>query len=132
MRATSSSRTAFLRDRSFGTARSALQLDAQAVELALAVAGEEERRLAQRLRRERPRVDRRAAGLLRPLDERDALAEVRGLRRALLAGGAAAEDDQIVVVAAHADDATARGRRDRLRFNPTPLAPRPAGRAGGT
>ncbi len=98
MRATSSSRTAFLRDRSFGTARSGVHLDAQPVELALPVAGQEERGLAQRLRRERAGVHRRAAGLLRALDARDALPEVGGLRGALLAGGSAADDDEIVVV----------------------------------
>ena len=74
-----------------------IQLDAQAVELALAEAGEKERRLAQRLARERARVHGRAAGGRRALDARDALAEVRRLRRPLLARGTDADDHEVVV-----------------------------------
>ena len=78
--------------------RRAGERDRQAVHLALAVAGEEERGLAQRLRRERAGVDAGAAERGRLLDDGDALAEVGRLHGALFAGGAAANHDQIVVV----------------------------------
>ena len=72
-----------------------------AVQVPLPEAREEQRGLAQGLRGERAGVDGGAARLGLPLDDRDALAEIRGLRGALLARGAAADDDE-VVVAIHA------------------------------
>ena len=72
-----------------------VQLDGEAVELASAGSPERKSAVSRSVfDGQRPRVDGRAARLLRALDERDALAEVRRLRRALLAGGTAAEDDQ--------------------------------------
>ena len=68
-----------------------------AVETALLESREEERGLAQRLGRNRPGVDGGAAGLRGALDEADALAEIGGLRGALLAGGAGTDDDQVEV-----------------------------------
>jgi hypothetical protein len=68
------------------------------VELALPVAREKERRLAQCLGRQCPRVDGRAAGLRFSLDDGDSLAEVRRLNGPLFARGAGAHHDQIEVV----------------------------------
>src|SRR5689334_5421562 len=65
-------------------------------ERAHAEAGEVERRLAQRLRRHGSRVDARAAEDRLPLDERDAFAEIRRLRRPLLARRTGADDDEVV------------------------------------
>ena len=75
-----------------------VQLDAEAVELALAKSGEEDRRLTQRLAWQGPRVNGRAAGLLGALDAGDAFAEVRSLGSPLFAGRSHADDDEIVVV----------------------------------
>src|SRR5438105_2783151 len=63
---------------------------------ALAESGEMKRRLAQRLRWNRAGVDARAAQHRLALDERDALAEVRGLGRSLLAGRPGADHDEVV------------------------------------
>src|SRR5262249_37438909 len=67
-----------------------------AVEAADAEAREEQRGLAKRLGRDGAGVDPRAAGMRGHLDEGNAAAEVRGLRRTLLAGGPAPDPDQIV------------------------------------
>ena len=67
------------------------------VDRALVEAGEVEDRLADRLRRDRSGVDARAADLAVPLDERDAVAELRGLDRRLLPRGTGAEDDELEV-----------------------------------
>ena len=77
----------------------ALHVVVDAVQAALAQPGEVERRLAQRLRRDRAGVHRGAARLGRALDDAHALAEVRRLRGAFLAGRAGADDDEIVVLA---------------------------------
>jgi hypothetical protein len=69
--------------------------DRDAVEIARAISAQIDRRLAERLARERAGVDRGAAGLRRLLDHGDPPAEVRSLRRALLAGGTAADHHQI-------------------------------------
>ncbi len=98
MRATSSSRTAFLRERSLGTARVGVQLDAESVQLPLAKSREEDGRLAQRLAGQRPRVHGGASGLLGALDARHTLAVVRGLRGALFASRPDTDDDEVVVV----------------------------------
>ena len=76
----------------------AVELHLDAVELALVVAGEEERGLAQRLRRQGAGVHAGATWLRCDLDDRDPLAEVGRLGRALFTGGAAAHHHQIVVV----------------------------------
>ena len=68
-----------------------------AVEVPLLVARQEQGGLAQGLRGQRARVDGGASGLGLPLDDRDALAEVRGLGRAPFAGGATADHHQVVV-----------------------------------
>jgi hypothetical protein len=71
--------------------------DGEPVELALAITRQKERGLTQRLRRERAGVDGGAARLGSALDDRDALSEVRGLRRAFLARRAATEHDEIEI-----------------------------------
>ncbi len=76
-----------------------LERHAEPVELALAITGQEERGLAQRLRWKRSGVDRRAARFLRALDDGDALLEIRSLRRAFFAGGSTADHDEIENVA---------------------------------
>ena len=73
-----------------------LEREVDAREVAIAEAGEEERGLAEGFRRERPRVRPRASEGRLALDDRDRLAEVRGLRRPLLARRARADDHQIV------------------------------------
>ena len=75
-----------------------LHTQVDAVQPALAKAGEVERGLAQRLGGDGAGVDHRAARLGRALDDADALAEVRRLSGALLAGGAGADHDEIEVV----------------------------------
>ena len=71
-------------------------VDRAFAEAALPEAGEVQRRLAQRLRRNGAGVDARAAEDRLALDERDTLAEVRRLRSALLAGRSGADDDEVV------------------------------------
>ena len=103
----------------------ALDVKVDAVEPALAQAGEIERRLAQRLGWNRAGVDRRAARLRRALDDADALAEVRRLRGALFAGRAGADDDEIVMVHAMRDgrwamwDLSRRESGDQARLRDT-------------
>src|SRR5207244_640285 len=60
---------------------------------------EVERGLAKRLGRNGSGIHRRSAGLGRALDDAHALAEVRGLRRALFSRGPSADDDEIVILA---------------------------------
>ena len=76
----------------------AIDLEADPVQIAAAVAGEHDRRFAQRLRGERAGVHGRASGIGRALDDGDALAEVRCLRGAFFASRSTAEDDEIEVV----------------------------------
>ena len=78
------------------------QVEADAVDLAAPVAGQVERRLAQRLGGQPAAVDGRAAGPLLALDERHALAEVGRLGGALLAGRSGADDDEVEIRFAHA------------------------------
>jgi hypothetical protein len=59
-------------------------------------AGEMERGLAQRLGGDGAGVHARAADDRLALDQRDALAKVRRLRRALLTGGTGADDDEVI------------------------------------
>jgi len=73
----------------------------EAVELAVAKAGQEQGRLAQGLGGQRAGIGRRPAQDRLPLDEGDPLAEVSGRRRPLLAGRARADDDEIVGVDGH-------------------------------
>src|SRR4030095_3636847 len=73
-----------------------LDLIVHAVEAAGAEAGEEERRLAERLGGDRAGVDAGAPGMRGHLDEGDTPAEVRSLRRALFACGPGADDDEVV------------------------------------
>src|SRR5579859_8010925 len=63
---------------------------------ALAKSGQMQRRLTQGFRRDRSGVDARAARDALPLDQRDALSEIRGLRGAFFARGAGAGHDQVV------------------------------------
>ena len=65
------------------------------VHLAVPEPGQVQRGFAEGLRRD-PGVDRgRAAGARAALDDRNTLAEVRGLRRSLLACGSCADDDHV-------------------------------------
>jgi hypothetical protein len=70
---------------------------ALAVRRPLAHAGQVDDRLAERLRRDRPPVDRHAAELA-PLDHRDAMAQLRPLDGGSLPGGAGSDDQKLVVV----------------------------------
>ena len=76
-------------------ARVAIHVERHAVQTPPLEPREVERGLAQRLRGQRARVHARAAQRGRLLDERDALAEIRRLRRALLARRARADDDEV-------------------------------------
>ncbi len=76
-----------------------IKVDQHAVELPLSVARQEQRGLAQRLGGQRARVDGGAPGLGLPFDDRDALAEIGGLRGAPLSGGTAADHHQVVLAA---------------------------------
>jgi hypothetical protein len=69
-----------------------------AIESTLAETGKVERGFAQRLGRNGARVDRGATGFGGALHDAHALAEIRGLRGALLAGRAGANDEQVVVI----------------------------------
>jgi hypothetical protein len=80
----------------------ALQAQVDAVEAALAVAREVQRRLAQRLRGQRAGVDPRAADVLEALDQGDLLAAPARLDGGHHAGGAGADDGEVVVVGRHA------------------------------
>src|SRR5262249_26386630 len=73
-----------------------VEVEAQTlVNVSAAEAREVQRGLAQRLRRH-PCVDcARAARARAAIDDGDALAEIRGLRRALLAGGPGADDHEV-------------------------------------
>ena len=73
----------------------AIDVQRHAVEVAALEAGHVQRRLAQRLRRQRAGVHAGAADLGRLLDERDLLAEVGRLRRAFLPRRPRADHDQI-------------------------------------
>src|SRR6185369_10473539 len=66
-----------------------------AVHVALAIARQEEPGLAERLRRQGPGVDGGASRLGLALDERDPLAEVRGLGGAPLAGRPATDHHKV-------------------------------------
>src|SRR6185436_16949994 len=74
-----------------------LDLVVDAVEAVRAKPGEVERRLAQRLRRDRAGVDGGAAGLGRLFDDADALPEVGSLRGSFLSSRAGADDDQVEI-----------------------------------
>ncbi len=74
-----------------------IQVDQHAVEVPLPVARQEQGGLAQGLRGQRAGVDGGASGLGLPLDDRDPLAEVRGLGGTALARGATADHHQVVV-----------------------------------
>src|SRR5262249_22922424 len=104
-----------------------IDLDVKAVELAVAVPREVNRGLAQGLAGEGPRVHRGAAWLGRALDDRDLLAEVRGLHRAFFASGARAEDDQVVIESRHPWEATTLPLSRVRRSQPPnrPWCPRP-------
>ena len=82
------------RDRELG-----IEVDQHAVQVPLPVARQEQGGLAQGLRGQRAGVDGGAAGLGLPLDDRDPLAEVRGLGGAPLARRAAADHHQVVALA---------------------------------
>ncbi len=75
--------------------RGAIELDRDPVELARLVPREINRRFAQRLARQGPRVHARPSRLGRSFDDRDLLAEVSRLRRRLLPRGSSPDDDQI-------------------------------------
>src|SRR5207253_181549 len=81
-----------VRDRDVG-----LHPIARPVHLPKAHPGQVDNGLAQRLRRDRPRVDTDSADHVAPLDHRDALAQLRALNRGLLTGWAGADDDQVVI-----------------------------------
>jgi hypothetical protein len=81
------------------------------VQPALAKAREVQGGLAQRLRGQRAGVHHRAAVHRLLLDERDRLAEVRGLHRALLSCGPTTDDDQIEFVHEARERSVARGQR---------------------
>src|SRR5262249_31387884 len=68
------------------------------IQSALAQSREVQRRLAQRFGRNGAGIDARAAEVRLALDESDSLAEVGGLRGALLAGGAPADHDPVVAI----------------------------------
>ncbi len=74
------------RDRELG-----IQIDHHTVEVPLPVARQEQGGLAKGLRWQRARVDGGASGLGFPFDDRDALAEVRGLGCPALAGRSPAD-----------------------------------------
>ena len=78
-----------------GNRQAGFDLDRHAVEIELAIAGQEERGLAEGLGRQRTRVHRRPARLRLSLDDRNALAEVGGLCGPLLTGRPGAYHDQI-------------------------------------
>ena len=67
------------------------------VERPLAESREVEDRLAQRLRRDRARVEADAADHLLAVDDGDLLAELGGRDRALLSGGPRTDHDEVVV-----------------------------------
>ena len=75
-----------------------IHLDRQPEQLALSMAREKERRLPQRLRRQRAGVDGGAARLVAALHDEDPLAEVRSLDGAFFASRSRAQHDQVVVV----------------------------------
>ena len=76
-----------------------LDVIVDAIQPALAKTREIQGGLAERLGRNPPGVDRRAARLRRALHDTHALAEVGGLRGALFAGGSGADHDEVVVFA---------------------------------
>src|SRR5438128_2553287 len=76
-----------------------LHAQIDAVQTALPQTAEVQRGFSQRLRGDRPGVDGGASRLRRALDDADLLTEVRGLRRAFLAGWTGADDDQVEVIA---------------------------------
>ena len=78
-----------------------LEGDVQARQVAVAVPREEQRRLAQGLRRQRAGVGGGPADDALPLDQGDLLAEVRRLRSPFLARRARADDDQVELLAVH-------------------------------
>ena len=75
------------------------QAVAPAVDLALVEAGQVDDRLANRLRRDRARVDGDPAERARPLDERDSAAQLGRLDRRLLTRRPGADHEDVVVVA---------------------------------
>src|SRR5204862_3750630 len=76
-----------------------IELDADAVDVALAESGDVEGRLAQGLGGNHPGVgDRHPTGQLVALDDGDPLAEVGSLDGGLLPGRPRADDDQVVVL----------------------------------
>ena len=85
-----------------------LQPVALAVDRSLVQPRQVEDRLADRLRRNRPRVDADTADRGVPLDQRDALAELRRLDRRLLARRPRADDDDLEL-RAHRGSFSARG-----------------------
>jgi hypothetical protein len=72
-----------------------LHLEREPVEIALPVPGQEQRGFAQGLGGQGAGVHGGAARLRGALDHRDAFAEVRGLRGALLTGRAGADHDEV-------------------------------------
>ena len=92
-------------------------MHAHPVQVALAVAGQEERGLTQGLRRQAARVHRAAPGLRPWIDDRDPFAEVRGLGSSLLAGRPGAEDHEVEPVGRPVHPATSIERIDA----PTPV-----------
>ncbi len=111
----------------------AIDVQGHAVEVAALEAGDVQRRLAQRLRRQRAGVHAGAADLARLLDERDLLAEVGGLHRALLARGTRADHHQVepLCVVRHRSRFTGPSKRRKhawlVRPWPSELAVREAG-----
>ena len=72
-----------------------------AIDPALPVSREAERRLAERLARDRAGVDAHAADDRALLDNRDPLVELRALDGGPMSGWTRADDEQIVVVLRH-------------------------------
>src|SRR5207253_5770068 len=98
--------------------RLTLQRQVDAVEAAVAKAGQRQRGLSQGLGRKRAGVGRRAAEHRLPLDHGHALAEVRSLRRALFTRGAGADDHQIESLFAHSSQIDTAGSTWKSRRAP--------------
>src|SRR5262249_790328 len=78
-----------------------LEAEVKADEFPVTKSGEEKRRLAQGLRRQRSRVGRRAAEDRLLLDEGDFLAKIRRQSCTLFPSGARADHDQVELVRSH-------------------------------